>query len=29
VRELKDLAKEFRNINIVAVGETKKKLKRC
>jgi hypothetical protein len=29
VKKLKDLAKELRNINIVAVVETKKKLKRC
>jgi len=28
VKKLKDLAKEFRNIDIVAVSETKKKLKR-
>ena len=29
MKELKDVAREFRNSNIVAVGETKKKLKRC
>jgi hypothetical protein len=29
VKKLKDLAKEFRKINIVPVDETKKKLKRC